>query len=699
MDYADIIARIAAAINDDEVAAITGPVGNGILNDMVAELGEGYQFAGILTPTSNPVRTDARLWALAMTPGKYYNLDGRVLADGQVAVFMWGGGWSSVVLSVTTAEAVRELLSRFMDATTADAEVDLKADELTPVVPPMVTGSARGILGRSAAARFLYRQTSSGSGAAWLRSIHGRTVSYNQLVQNGDFSDGTTGWRGQYGTISASNNTCIYTMSQSASSARIETYINFVGGHKYYIAFVGNPIKSTMLNIRIQNTTGDAQTSALANAWTKCATVLTAAADGGVLYLYCNYNLSFAVGDTCQYRAAVVVDLTQAGLDSIITTPEQFEAWQMEQFGHTGYLGHTPGKLVNVNPTGVKTTGRNLFDESTLIDGKWRDASNVEQTTAGRRASDVYFPCAPLTDLYLRWGGEEIGNFNIVINFYDGDKNWLSGVAYYQNPYHTTPENAAYFRISSAQPSGTICINVSDPAFNGQYEPYNGHTLPLNFTEHFPTGFNGVNGIFDEVVSDENGKFTDGEKRFGKVDLGDLTWTYDSNQRFISSALSPAASQTPGSTFKFTNEINSYGYYDASSPIAGNVADKAMSLYNGRIYLYNSAYTDAATFKAAMNGVPLVYQLATPQHVTFTDPSDAVYPVTEGGTEQVLPVNGSEPTTIAPDFQMQAPLRRGYDTPTDATFDNFLEALGQHLGKTIAKEWDAETQTYQFDIL
>lgn len=692
MEYADIIAQIVAAINDDEVAAITGPVGNGILKDMTTALGVGYQFAGVLTPTSNPARTDAKLWALAWQKGKYYNLDGRVLDGTQVAVFTWNNAWTSALLPTTTGAKVRELFSQYMDAATADAEIDLKADALAPVVPPMVTGSARGILGRSAAARFLYRQTSSGSGAAWLRSIHGRTVSYNQLVRNGDFSDGTTGWyAGHYGgnnSVSVANNVATVTKTAVVSIVEISRGdFKIIAGHRYAIFYDAKVNQSCdIILVAPPNTVP----SGAVNTWARYGTIYTAPANRTRIYfgaVTANNN------DTVlELRNMVCVDLTQAGLDSIITTPEQFEAWQMEQFGHKGYLGYTPGTLVNVNPTGVLTTGRNVWDEE-LEEG----LLNVDGTVtpaSGRYCSKNHIPCGLASKYYFYLEGGN--NFNIIC-YYDANFA-LVGYEQARKGERTIPSGAVWakFGLYSTYTGGHICINISDPTFNGQYVPYNGHTLPLDFTEHFPNGLNGVNDVVDKVYSDENGKFTEGDVRFGKVDLGTLNWAYHAaTQVFFvitriagmkAAAVSvcskyPTKTTSPGGTND--GELSTQTYFGAGQPF---VKDSSFG-------------TDAVAFKAAMSGVPLVFELATPQHVTFTNPSDAVYPVTEGGTEQVLPVNGSEPTTIAPDFQMQAPLRRGYDTPTDATFDNFLEVLGQHLGKTIAKEWDAETQTYQFDIL
>jgi len=72
------------------------------------------------------------------------------------------------------------------------------------------------------------------------------------------------------------------------------------------------------------------------------------------------------------------------------------------------------------------------------------------------------------------------------------------------------------------------------------------------------------------------------------------------------------------------------------------------------ILIKDSSYSDSseADFKAAMSGVHLVFELATPQYVTFTDPSDAIYQVDKNGTEQLLPVNDSNPVTLGLNSQI-----------------------------------------------
>jgi hypothetical protein len=101
-----------------------------------------------------------------------------------------------------------------------------------------------------------------------------------------------------------------------------------------------------------------------------------------------------------------------------------------------------------------------------------------------------------------------------------------------------------------------------------------------------------------------------------EVDLGTLNWTYESDSYFRSSSPEGSTPPVPGGT---TNIVNTkYSLY------TGTLADFKLTdktIYYGatnvvmgssRVAIRDTAYTNAATFKAAMSGVQLVYELATP---------------------------------------------------------------------------------------
>lgn len=112
------------------------------------------------------------------------------------------------------------------------------------------------------------------------------------------------------------------------------------------------------------------------------------------------------------------------------------------------------------------------------------DADGAEKSNGGALATDfipvisnaTYFINTEQTD--GGWGA-----------WYDVDKNYISGISGYGNvdPTHKVmiaPSNAHYIRLTikygnSGNPD-TFCINLSDPSRNGEYEPYEKHSYPLD---------------------------------------------------------------------------------------------------------------------------------------------------------------------------------------------------------------------------
>ena len=151
----------------------------------------------------------------------------------------------------------------------------------------------------------------------------------------------------------------------------------------------------------------------------------------------------------------------------------------------------------------------------------------------------------------------------------------------------------------------------------------------------------------DEYTSDGKVK-----RKYGIVDLGTLDW-YGSAGLFyaIPANFAPPSSYTARAEgFIFSNK------YSADTQIAIDVnkmADKTALRLAGRIYIKDTSYTDAATFKEAMSGVMLVYELATPTTETatpYTNPQIvSKYGTLEYVTNSIVPV-GHKTTYLTRDI-------------------------------------------------
>lgn len=122
-----------------------------------------------------------------------------------------------------------------------------------------------------------------------------------------------------------------------------------------------------------------------------------------------------------------------------------------------------------------------------------------------------------------------------------------------------------------------------------------------------------------------------GNAPYGVVDLGTLTWnrttSYDNPVLYTNLPLKAIKEMTMVCDDPFTFAGNSNGAQafakTAEDNSIGNCKD------NSQIFVRADAYTTAAAFKTAMNGVPLVYELATPTTVNTT-PTRIM---TQGGSE------------------------------------------------------------------
>lgn len=108
-NYATLKAAIQAAIYENGNNEITGAVLQQSLLSMITSLGDGYQFMGIATRTTNPGTPDANVFYLASTAGTYTNFGGLILADGEVAILRYNGTWMKDETGAASLEQVNQL--------------------------------------------------------------------------------------------------------------------------------------------------------------------------------------------------------------------------------------------------------------------------------------------------------------------------------------------------------------------------------------------------------------------------------------------------------------------------------------------------------------------------------------------------------------------------------------------------------------
>ena len=660
-NYANLEAAIQAAIYENNTNDITGAALQTVLLQMVSDMGKsGMLCNGVCDGnTVPPVAPDSNIFYIAPT-GTYANFGGLTVAAGEWAIFLYNGGWQKQSVPVVTTDAVPTTGSTnpVQSGGVADA-LDTKAD-IDGYYSTLTAGSAENLIGRGTVPAEYTRRTSGGSadigsGAAAIEKIHGNTIVFNQLIQNGNFA-AATGWSISGGTLSISGGIATCTMPAASGVIQSNLYQlqNYIGGHIYLIQIVARENNGNMIAILPTGIGGDGVwgTAATDNTtiWTKYVYRWTAPSTAANKPCQCRFLNSTDTTRAIdgQVKAFTVTDLTLE-----FGSGNEPTATDFEKLFPLNWYAYNTGSLLSLTGTGISTNGFNQWDE------EWENGEI--NTTTGQNTGSTYvrsknyiqaFPSTTycLTKLST-WS-------NVRIFEYDAEKNflrvWYEG---YGNPttiLHTTLENTAYIRFYTwpdTTYNNDICINLSWSGYrNGEYEAYWDSTLALPITTVtsggsaiFADGMKGAGTAYDELTA------TKAVKRFGIVDLGTLNWTTASTStagkyRFI--AVCNGSKNVSGGFNVFNGVCTKYsavGSAETYGCIVGIAAENADS----KISVYDTAYdtSTAAAFTTAMSGVYLVYELATPVEYTLDSEVNLNYRVDDFGTETLLPQNNATPTT------------------------------------------------------
>lgn len=164
----------------------------------------------------------------------------------------------------------------------------------------------------------------------WDDPKHGGLIEWNQHVENGDFSDGTTRWAQGSGSIIASNKKLMYT----ATNKSAYQYINqdgkpYIYGHKVLISFA--------ITLSEANTVGVGDGSSIPKTYSLSAnsrmqindiwTLTNANKNSFILYIYPGRNNGLNVGATATIENVMFFDLTAMfGAGNEPSTAEEFKA-------------------------------------------------------------------------------------------------------------------------------------------------------------------------------------------------------------------------------------------------------------------------------------------------------------------------------------------------------------------------------------
>ena len=350
-----------------------------------------------------------------------------------------------------------------------------------------------------------------------------------------------------------------------------------------------------------------------------------------------------------------IFDLTQmfgSTIADYIYSLEQSQAgagvaWFKKLFPND-YYAYNAGELLSVE--GLQshdTVGFNQFDKdnpSPVIHG-YIDGTSMSIIGAGNH-SIYYIPCLPNTTYCAsRKAISTNDRFGIA------DMNDTPKVGGTINGYSVAPRSQVVGNdmvlTLTTEALDTLCINLSNPTRNGEYEPYEKHSYPLDssLTLRGIPKLDASNNLYydgDEYTSDGKVK-----RKYGIVDLGTLNWTYYPSETAFYCTIN-VMNRKNGNLLcsKYTKSLQGISYLN-------NMEFSYQSGADTTLWFKNTAYTDATAFKSAMSGVMLVYELATPTTETatpYTNPQIvSKYGTLEYVTNSIVPV-GHKTTYLTRDM-------------------------------------------------
>lgn len=483
--------------------------------------------------------------------------------------------------------------------------------------------------------------------------IVGGSVVWNQLVQNGNFADGTNNW--QY---SSSVGTSSFTVTDGVAhivgtKPRISQSFGHKTGHRY---FIGCSMKAS---VAASYKLGFATTSSggtdvrgcniLAgqeNTWKRFEYIYTNSVKAWIYVGLYNNQSALPQEGTLDVKDIVFIDLTAMfgttiadyvyGLET--ATEGTGIAW-LKKYGFftKDYYEYCDPTIKSVSGlVSHNMTGFNQWDE------QWEVGGISSVSGANMAASDIirsknYIPVKDGETYYFN------SNTKIYAIFlYDFNKQFIQNVNIGGvTTTYKMPSNCCYIRFRcyasyGASYKNDLCINFNKTTGspqNGDYVPYDRHTYALD-SDLTLRGIlrldAGNNLYYDGDVYSADG--TVGRKYGVHAFTGteSLTMIATGTEGWSQFAYNPSPAAVSGSGVYDKSDVArtiAYSSFDTN-----NVTERLVTHYGNGIR-FVLPYTSVADAKTELTGKTLVYKLATPTTET-ADPFQSPQVVDSFGTEE-----------------------------------------------------------------
>lgn len=469
------------------------------------------------------------------------------------------------------------------------------------------------------------RQVPSGAKAGAVMEYGGKTVGWNQCVALKEGSIVSNAGP-EHMTIITHGDVTSGTIVQPVSyngfilkNLLPEAY-DLVSNHMYLmLADLNYTTAATQVTVSFQHN-GVADTTEkklmVTQTWQKQAFIAKMTTTVRLFSLYIDLSAGLSSGDTVELRNQLLVDLTLLygpGNEPTDTTDPRIAQIEAYAAAHPEY---NAGELVSALVDEVNVIGANILRPSGTfpVSSNGITAVRNQDSTITINGTSTGYPFFEVGRLQLKKGTTYfIPSATRIMQLEDGNRIVLHD----NNNNGFTPDKdyPDVFLEYTIAPSETFSNAVIKPIVSvgalRDYSPYTLTTLPIpDAVKQLPGYGWSAGSVANTIERTENGwQYV---QRVGSVDLGSLSWSINKNVTYGSKYFASNSIVNPTKAPAFLTA----GYTAMDS---ANVLTTDMSCWitfnwgeNGRVIIRDDKYTDVASFKTAMSGKPLYYELATP---------------------------------------------------------------------------------------
>lgn len=325
-------------------------------------------------------------------------------------------------------------------------------------------------------------------------------------------------------------------------------------------------------------------------------------------------NALYDIGQGVTHRFETDTDTAYAK-----TVPTGAKLMSVKSIG--GHSEVIDGEIVSAGTEEIVEQGRNLWNEVWGVGSINSSSGNDEGGTASIYSKN-YIPIIPNSTYIFVYAGSASFE-NVKTRFYDHSKNYIgyndnNGQTVYPNRAFITPLNAAYVRFTLPPGYGNVYKNdiALIAGSSGAYTPYHRNVYPIPEAIRNLPGYGWSAGTARNYVDYENKRYV---QCVSSVDLGTVNWAINSasivGEHFYGFIDSAKFKRLGAFTTTVHNILCSK--YVTVARNSSVFVDKTITLDGdstavSQIQVKDTAYTDAAAFKQAMQGVILYYELANP---------------------------------------------------------------------------------------